>query len=73
MQILVGKHFRLRRPVNAVVRTHGVSVSEVIPENSIVIVEVLYDGDRLLRVRYNGHEMFILSEHFLESGRPFTP
>ena len=63
---MVGKRFRLTRPMCAVVHRDGKSCVATIPEDSVLVVDSIHDGNRILLVHWGAEKMFVFAEDLAE-------
>lgn len=69
---MVSERFRLTRALIAIRNMEGKSSCAMIPENAVVVVTGLHDGERLLRVQWEQEEMLVFLEDLRERSTPLT-
>lgn len=67
---MVSERFRLTRPLIAIRNMEGKSSCAMIPENAILVVTGLHDGERLLQVQWEQEEMLVFLEDLRERSTP---
>lgn len=65
---MMGKKYRLERPVRAVYTNHGIKGFLLLPQGAVLIVGSYRDNSRILEVKWEEKELFVFTQDVLERG-----
>lgn len=63
---MMGKKYRLGRPVRAVYTNDGEKGFLLLPEGAVLIVNSYRDNSRILQVKWEEKELFVFAQDVLE-------
>jgi hypothetical protein len=63
---MVGKKYRLGRSVRAVHADGFEKGFVLLPEGAVLVVNSYHDDSRILRVKWNGKDLFVFAQDVLE-------
>ncbi len=65
---MMGKKYRLAKPVRAVYANDGHKGFLVLPEGAVLIVNSYRDNSRILQVNWEEKELFVFAQDVLDRG-----
>lgn len=67
---MVGKRYRLTRPLRAV-HADGGKGFVLLPEGAVLIVHAEHDSRRILEIDWETQQLFVFTQDILERGREY--